>query len=504
MKLNRRKRKEMLEYYQDWFSVFILKVSKKIPLNFPLLNSLKRESEFLLKIPDYEICRKPEDMTITMSDMVYYDIIFYEDFLHLKNSILFLSKLCGDRLLGIPKILEKWPEELNERPGQLGDYNLGYFDFSKIKNIKYLNTAHLFLLHISPSISILTAQVKVSNKFIEEFQNIITTESLPLIKITKFNFRTGFIGWERKLNFQRRKLKLNKLLDLANSEMFYLRKKCLNFGNYQDISYPIIHVFVLKSSLDLLLENPENKPHHRFLESLGLDMIYNYYDRNERWFFLGNNKRSELTQNYFIITSEDDYKKRKDASHSSPSATLNYYINEFGGMMALNAYLEMMRNKIFWMRNYINPIILKKNIFFSRLKKAYWILSEINSLQFKFERIIKEIKNHEETFLPFIGIGNIKTIFRGKEYFLKADLINSFKYLLSECKNYLDFIKISFKDYITFRTLNYNHKIQSRIFWLTAGIIFLTIVLLFPEKWRLEFFQEIFKWIKILFARLTA
>lgn len=495
--MNKERIKRKLEFYNESFSIKLLKLSQRNLFKIKILQNLKISAGRFFEPNQWDICRKPDELDMNIDGFVFYDIVFFEEFVKMKNSLSKLSQLCGDdKFLKINKKLDEWHFKINENPAILGNNNLGYYDFSGFSRIKYLKGAQIYLLHISPSIVVLSISVNVNEHFKEKFEKLISSEPLPFFKITKIDIGQGFIGWERRPGLYRRRIQINELVYLIQSEIKYIRKKYLTFGNYNDISFPSLQVFSTQNSLELLVKKEKEKTFYKFFDSIGFDLSRAYYDMNEKWFLISKNKISTYPFDHIVVCSEADYKKSDQSSYAMMLAIFNDYSNELSSILALNSYLSILRQKIMQIRNYVNPILLKKWIVSTRIKKSFRIRNMITNLDYKLERIFKEIDEPTNVFHLFTDLDNIKRKVLEKEYYFKQELLSGYNYLINENKNYLDFIKSSFNDFISFRTMHYNYKIQSKIFWLTVLIIIVSVILLFPEKDRIEFFSRIINYVR--------
>jgi hypothetical protein len=489
--------KRKTEFYKEKTSILLLKVAQKDKLNLKILKNLKLSAGRVLKINDWDKCKKPDGLEINLSGFVFYDVIFFEEFADMKASISLLSQLNRqNKIFRVNRKIAEWYSRINENPNLLGNENLGYYDFEKLDGIKYLKGAQIYLLHISPSIVILSISVDVNDKCRNEFKSIISSEPLPLFNITTINFMKDFIGWQSQPGIYRRNFEINSLVSLVQSEMKFVRQKYLNFGNYYDLSFPSLQIYSIKNSLESLIKNKNEKSYYKFLESFGFRIGYSFNDQNENWFLISKNEIANNSFSYIVICSAEDYKKTEQSSYANMQIAFNDYANEFSGILALNSYLSIINKKIMLVRNDINPLLLKNHWFFSKIKRGFSILNLVTNLDYKLERISKEIENLRFVFHSFTDIDNIKMTSLKKEYIFKDELINGYNYLLKENKNYLEFIKTSFRDFISFRTMFFNYKIQFRVFWLTVLVIIISILVLIPERARNDFFLEIFNTLK--------
>lgn len=226
--------------------------------------------------------------------------------------------------------------------------------------------------------------------------------------------------------------------------------------------------------------------------------------KKKKWFFISRNEGAKHILDYIVILSEEEFKRTKESSYSSIKTNFNDYVNELSGILALNLYLKLMQKRIMAIRNNVNPMLLKKHIFFNNLNKGFKIFNSISYFGFSLERITKEIDNIKFLFHHFADLENIKTKIRDKDYLLSDELINRYNYLLKENSDYLGLIKSNFQDFISFKTLRYNYKMQFRIFWLTVCIILLSVILLIPEDIRTNLIHRIIKYINYIFTSSTA
>jgi len=482
---------KIIDKYWSTFSIYLLKLSSKMSFDLEIVNRLRLDSKYILKENDWFNCKKPTELTLKLSRIIFFDVVFYEDFAKMKESLIVANKLLNKKgFRDIEERLNEWSFKNSEAYAYRGNQNLGYFKLSQLPNIKYINGAHIYLNFLSPSIVTISLEIDVTDTFQNKIQDLFNSEPLPYFKFTQFSLLHGFTGYQSRPGFYRRQDELNSFIKLIEKEMIYFRKNHLNFGHYSDLSFPLIKTYLTPHSINFILNKYKSQNYEHFFESLGFDFQYSFSNIKEDWLLFGADRTSKNSVSYLVLASETDHKKLAHSKTFSPTSLLSHFANELSNILTINSYLYLIQSKILEFRKFIIPFILKKGSFIG-LPRGITFLNYITSVDFKLERISKEITKEDLLNNMFTDIDNYVLQLRKGPLKLKTELVDRFTYLMDENKSYLSFFKSSFRDSISFQSLNYNHRIQSRMFWLTIFIIILSIILLIPESVRIQFYDQI-------------
>jgi hypothetical protein len=148
---------------------------------------------------DYDTTRKPDDLEFGLFEIAYLELFFVEDFAKLQSGLNSLLDRYGFKVSPQnKKDIEEFFHSATSYYSSGGWSNVGFLNFDSEKRAspysQYFKSAHLQLLHLSPSTMTLVVSVSPSIAVQKRISKLVATDAKRRQIITRFSLRRGITG----------------------------------------------------------------------------------------------------------------------------------------------------------------------------------------------------------------------------------------------------------------------------------------------------------------------
>lgn len=455
---------------------------------------------------DYDTTRKPDDLEFGLFEIAYFELFFVEDFAKLQSGLNSLLDRYGSRLA---------PLQNKESIGEFfhsatSDYssgswlNVGSLNFYSEKKpspyIPYFKSAHLQLLHLSPSAMTLIISVIPSVAVQKRISTLIATDAKEKKIITRFSLRRGITGSQGIPASVVRREELEDILVELKKKVTQLLKDSV--GGIFVTTYPPLPSLVVfyfeggkrgtteqtAQQTELTQASEMSLMERNFWRTMNMSLDCHYaYKKDWLTLYLPEEKgtTSQLDKSYRTLIDRhlfqqvetlDDHLNLEDAM----SYQLSYVFTGVSAPVAIRDFLGKIAKEVASIRQYMVPPLTRAGRYWrTPFRVLFKRKRRLDILSFSCERIVNELDKEDFIYLSrHYGPQGLKRerYGEGDTGLFIDDLMWQIDYESKLIARQVKLLRSYYHDIIDYRSLKVNLSLQRTLLVLTVVLVVLGVL----------------------------
>lgn len=433
---------------------------------------------------------KPAGVALDPSEVAFVDVFCTEDFEELKSGLRAMRRTYEYQMYSLKDQLEEWFAQLSLDTDQWLLFG-SWPELPRRKKFRYLDSITVELFGISSSFVAVALRVTPSQKFKDEFQELIAKNEQAKKTLQKSDIHRSHWYVSDIQPVQCRRIKIARLFLALNREATFFLRRYVNTGWCQHGPLPSIESYLVDGEID-------PKEQRNFWESLGMDLSVDweiYHSEGFRFFSVGQGLYPANT--WKILVEKKKLQRSSTEAYASDELAIENVLQEnflhLPGLLGIRELHKRLENEVAILRRNISPQLVRLSFGIFKWLKAFRDYLRISELSFQKSRLFSQIDPKKATIFTNPEVRDlIRTDHKGKQYKFLDDLKFVISRMRKRIATELDLLNESYDKKFDFRLQ------QTNFYLAIVGTVlaFVGVLLAIPDNWRNGLWNQLVEFLK--------